>query len=133
MAQMVIKNVGVLSVAKVQGLVMAGIGLIFGIIYGLIFILFGAAMMAANGSGRGGVIGAGGSVIAGIIFMIAIPIFYGILGFVIGAITGLVYNVASKYVGGIELEMEPTPNSYDQSSTYNAPYNEPPPSSSPFQ
>jgi len=132
MAQMVIKNVGVLSVAKVQGLVMAGIGLIFGIIYGLIFILFGAAMMAANGSGRGGVIGAGGSVLAGLIFMVVIPIFYGILGFVIGAITGLVYNVASKYVGGIELEMEPAPNSYDQPSTYNAPYNEPP-TSSPFQ
>lgn len=132
MAQMVIKNVGVLSVAKVQGLVMAGIGLIFGSIYGLIFILFGAAMMAANGSGRGGVIGAGGSVLAGLIFMVVIPIFYGILGFVIGAITGLVYNIASKYVGGIELEIEPAPNSYDSPSTYDVPYNAPP-TSSPFQ
>jgi len=132
MAQMVIKNVGVLSVAKVQGLIMACIGLIFGIIYGLVFLLFGAAMMAAGSGGRSGVIGAGGSVVAGLIFMIVIPIFYGILGFVIGAITGLVYNIASKYVGGIELEIEPASNSYDSPSTYDAPSNAPP-NSSPFQ
>lgn len=129
MAKMVIKSVGVLSVAKVQGLIMAAIGLVFGIIYGLIFILFGAAMMAARGRG-GGVIGAGGSVVAGLVFMIAIPIFYGILGFVIGAITGLAYNVASKYVGGLELEMESAQDSYGQATAYDAPYNAPPSSSS---
>jgi hypothetical protein len=101
MATMTIKRVGVLSLAKIFGIVMAGIGLIFGVIYGLIMMTIGAAMM----SGRGGP-GAGFGIVGGLFMMILIPAFYGILGFVLGALYGFIYNIASGFVGGVELEME---------------------------
>ena len=100
MAQMTITRVGVLSVAKMEACICAVIGLIIGVIYGLIFMVFGAAMMSSS-SGAGG-----GSIIAGLFMMIGIPIFYAILGFIGGAIVGLVYNAAAGIAGGIELELE---------------------------
>lgn len=53
MAKMQIKRVGVLSVAKISGIVGAALGLFVGLIYGLIFFMFGAAMMAAGPRGSG--------------------------------------------------------------------------------
>ncbi len=130
MAQMVIKRVGVLSIAKIYSLVMAVLGLIFGLIYGIIFILFGAAMMARSGGvesgGGAGVVGAGGTVLLGLLFMIGIPLFYGVLGFIIGPLGGFIYNAASKYIGGIELEIESASASHDSPPSYGAPYNAPP-------
>ena len=35
------------------------------------------------------------------------PIFYAAMGFVMGAITALVYNLAAKWMGGIEIQLEP--------------------------
>ena len=46
MAEMTIRRFGVISVAKMYGLLMFIFGLIFGVIYGLFFIVFGAAMSA---------------------------------------------------------------------------------------
>jgi hypothetical protein len=41
-----------------------------------------------------------------LVMMIVIPIFYGILGFIGGLISGLIYNAAAGFMGGIELEIE---------------------------
>ena len=110
MAKMQVKRVGVFSYAKITAVTMAAFGLIFGVIYGLIFMVVGGAMMA--GGGRGST-GAGASSLAiGLIMMIAIPIFYGFLGFVAGALGGVIYNVASGFVGGIELELENMGDTY---------------------
>lgn len=100
MAYMTIKSVGAFSIAKIQSAVMAVFGLFIGVIYGLIFMVFGIGMMSQSSAG-----GAGG-VIAGIIIMIAVPIFYGIIGFVAGLISGLLYNLFAGFVGGIEIELE---------------------------
>ena len=105
MAKMQIKRVGVFSVAKIMGIVMAAFGLLIGVIYGLMIMTVGAAMMMAASSRSGGP-GAGIGIVGGLIAMIAIPIFYGIIGFIIGLIYGVAYNVASGVVGGIELELE---------------------------
>jgi hypothetical protein len=105
MAEMTIRRFSVFSVAKMQGLLAFVIGLLIGVIYGLFFMLFGAAMSALAPRGdqaMGGV----GSVVVGIIIMIAVPVFYGILGFVGGAIGALVYNLAAGVVGGIRFELE---------------------------
>lgn len=100
MAQMIIKRVGILSVAKIQAAIMAVFGLIIGVIYGLFFMMFGAIMMSqSGGSGMGGVL-------AGLLLMVGIPIMYGLIGFVAGAIGALIYNVAAGFAGGIELELE---------------------------
>jgi hypothetical protein len=99
---MTIKSVGVFSVAKIQAAIMAVFGLIIGVIYGLFFMVFGAALLSQSGGGPG----AGGAVLIGILMMIGIPIMYGAIGFVAGAIGALIYNVAAGFAGGIELEVE---------------------------
>ncbi|HIF14758.1 MAG TPA: hypothetical protein EYQ86_05325 [Bacteroidetes bacterium] len=39
-------------------------------------------------------------------FLIIIPFIYGILGFIMSAIGCLIYNLISKWTGGIEIEVE---------------------------
>jgi hypothetical protein len=100
-----IKKLGVLSVAKMQGVMGLVIGLIIGVIYGLIIIaysLLGASILKGNSSLAVG----GGGVVVGIIAMIAIPIIYGIIGFIGGALGALLYNLFAGMVGGVEIEVE---------------------------
>ena len=106
MAEMTIRRVGVFSLAKIQGLLMLVIGLIIGVIYGLIFMIFGAALTSVMPKDESQAIGAGGSVLIGVIMMIAIPITYGLLGFIGGAIGGLIYNALAAIVGGIKIDLE---------------------------
>lgn len=106
MAEMTIRRVGVLSVAKLQGLLMMIMGLIIGVIYGLIFIIFGAAMSSFAPKAEGAALGGVGSVVIGLVIMIGVPIMYGCMGFVGGAIVGLIYNAAAGFVGGIKIDLE---------------------------
>jgi hypothetical protein len=103
MAKMVIKRLGVFSVAKIYSIVMAGIGLIVGIPLGLIMIIFGAAIMAG---GRDTAAGGGIGIGMGIFYMVGLPILYGVIGFIFGAIGALIYNVAAGIIGGVEMELE---------------------------
>jgi hypothetical protein len=111
MAEMTIKRFGVISVAKIYGLLLFVVGLIIGVIYGLIFILFGAAMTAV-GPGREAAASGVSSVVIGIIMMIAIPLFYGVLGFISGAIGALIYNAVAGVIGGIKFELEGVQQEY---------------------
>jgi len=106
MATMMVKRIGVLSLAKVQGVVMAAIGLIIGLIYGLFFIIFGAVMMSSGAKGSGSA--AAGGLIGGLAMMIFIPVFYAVLGFALGALSAFIYNYAANAIGGLELELEST-------------------------
>lgn len=106
MAEMTIRRFSVLSIAKMQSLLMGVIGLIIGVLYGLIFIFLGAAATAIGARSDGPNIGGLPSIAIGLILMIAIPIFYAILGFIVGCIWALVYNVAAGVVGGIKFELE---------------------------
>jgi hypothetical protein len=109
MARMMVKRIGVLSAAKMYSLVGFGIGLIVGVIYGLIIMMFGAAMMMSStgtsNSGAGAGAGASGFII-GLLIMVGFPILYGVMCFIAGAIGALIYNVAARIAGGIELELE---------------------------
>lgn len=106
MAEMTIRRFSVFSVAKIQGFLGFVIGLIIGVIYGLFFMLFGAAMSSMAPRGDQAIGGGVGAIVIGVIIMIAVPIFYGVLGFCGGAIGGLVYNMAAGIVGGIKFELE---------------------------
>ena len=110
MAEMTIRRFGVISVAKMYGLLMFIFGVIIGIIYGLIIMLLGATMSAA--AGRNGAMGGVSSVVMGLGMMIGIPIFYGIIGFVMGAIGALVYNALSGIIGGVKFELEGVQHEY---------------------
>jgi hypothetical protein len=52
----------------------------------------------------------GGSPLIGLLFgagaVIALPIFYGVLGFICGAVAAWIYNLAAKGAGGIELDLQ---------------------------
>jgi len=111
MAEMTIRRFGVISVAKIYGLLTFLIGLIVGVIYGLVLILFGAAM-SAIAPGREATAGGISTVVIGIIMMIAFPIFYGLLGFISGAIGALIYNAVAGIIGGIKLELEGVQQEY---------------------
>jgi hypothetical protein len=104
MAKVQVKRVGVFSYAKITSVTMAAFGVILGVIYGLIFMAVGGAMMA--GGGRGAGTAGASSLVIGLIMMVAIPIFYAVIGFLAGLLGGVVYNVAARTVGGIELELE---------------------------
>jgi hypothetical protein len=96
----VVKSVGVLSVAKIMGLVYGCLGLIF-VPFFLIAVLAGAFADQDSSFRLAGVIG--------FVFAILMPIIYGGMGFVIGAIGALIYNLVAKWVGGVELEIEVRP------------------------
>jgi len=104
MAEMTIRRFGVLSVAKIYGLLMFIFGLIFGVLYGLLFIIFGAAISAMGN--RDATAGGVSSVVLGIAMMIGIPIMYGILGFIMGAIGALIYNALAGIIGGVKFDLE---------------------------
>ncbi len=98
-----IKKLGVLSVAKIYALMLFVMSLLISIPYGLFIMIFGAALM--GGGGRGG-FAAGGGIVAGLLVIIILPIIYGAIGFVAGAISALVYNIFAGMIGGIEIEVE---------------------------
>ncbi|HKG46051.1 MAG TPA: hypothetical protein VKB02_04960 [Pyrinomonadaceae bacterium] len=111
MAEMTIRRFGVISVAKIYALLLFVVGLIIGVIYGLIFILFGAAMTAI-GPGREAAAGGISTVVIGIVMMIGIPIVYGLLGFISGAIGALIYNAVAGIIGGVKFELEGVQQEY---------------------
>jgi hypothetical protein len=112
MAEMTIRRFGVISVAKMYGLLMFIFGLVFGVIYGLILIIFGAAMSGLAGGGSDALAGGVGTVAMGIGMMIGLPIFYGLLGFIMGAIGALIYNAVSGIIGGVKFELEGVQQEY---------------------
>jgi hypothetical protein len=94
----VIRRLGVLSLAKVLGLLYAVIGLIAGAILSLV------ALAASAIGGRTG-FGLLENVFFGAGAIVVLPILYGAIGVVGGLIVGFAYNVIAGAVGGIELEL----------------------------
>jgi len=87
-----IKSVGVLSSAK-----------IFGIIYGCIGLVMATVALASFAFRKNsGVLGG----IEGVAIAIMAPILYSLMGFAVGAITALIYNLAATWIGGIEIQLE---------------------------
>lgn len=68
----------------------------------LIFGVVGAAIVP--GQQKLGMLGI-------VILAVLSPVFYGVLGFVIGAIWAFLYNLAAQSIGGLELELHAVPAS----------------------
>jgi hypothetical protein len=92
----IVKRVGVMSVAKIMGLVYACMGLIFAPFF-LLFGLLGSLMGEEKTPFAG---------IFGVVFAILMPLVYGILGFIAGALGAALYNFFAKLVGGVEVELD---------------------------
>lgn len=94
---MIVKRVGVLSLGKIMAVLYAGIGVIAGVIIALISSMGGSAF-AHQGTGMGLGLGVGA--------IILFPIFYGVMGFIIGLISAWLYNLAAGFIGGVELDLQ---------------------------
>jgi hypothetical protein len=95
---MIVKSVGVVSVARMYGAICAAAGLLIGILFALASMV-GAGLAESSEVGfLGPMLGAGA--------VIALPIIYGIMGFIAGAIGAVLYNVFAGMVGGVRIEVE---------------------------
>jgi hypothetical protein len=93
----VLKSVGVMSLAKIMGLLYGCMGLIFA----PFFLLVGLAGSMAGQQRATPFAG-----VFGVAFAVMMPILYGAMGFIFGALFAFIYNLLAKWVGGIELEVE---------------------------
>jgi hypothetical protein len=98
---MVLKSVGVISCAKIAGTLYALLGVLIGGILALVSTLGLALGQRASGDGPAWL-----SAIFGVGSVVFFPIIYGIMGFVGGLITSVLYNVLAGFVGGIEVELQ---------------------------
>ncbi len=98
---MVIQRIGVLSLAKVLGALYGGLGLFFGAIVSLVSF-FGAAFSQAAAKEPGGQFIA---MFFGMGAIILLPLLYGAIGFISGALSALIYNLVAGVAGGLEIEV----------------------------
>jgi hypothetical protein len=96
---MVIRRVGPLSVAKISGVLYALMGLFIGGIFSLISVAGVAFAPQGSNAGFPGMLFGVGAIVA-------LPIFYGLLGFVMSLIAAGLYNLIAGWVGGIELDIQ---------------------------
>lgn len=94
-----IQRIGPLSLAKIQGVMFLVIGLIFGVLYGVIMGIAGVVTMAA-GEEEGAMF-----LILGAASLFGFPILYAVMGFLMGALMAWAYNLAARYIGGLEVEL----------------------------
>lgn len=87
MSKLKITKVNVLKVAFFMGT-------IYGILSAIIFLIVGVFGLAIQGE------------TVGLLLGILMPIIYAIVGFIGGLIMGAMYNLVSKWIGGIEVEVE---------------------------
>lgn len=90
------------------------LGKILGILYGFMslliipFILLGAigGALAESGGNVANTAVAGGIILAIAVFL---PVIYAIMGFLTGVIGAWLYNIVTKWVGGMEIEFADDP------------------------
>jgi hypothetical protein len=112
MAQtMTIRRIGILSLAKLQAVIVGVVGLILGIPFGCFLMIQGAiSYIRPVPTGGGAVLesgrGRGGLAIIGLLMVVMIPILFGLAGFVTGALVGLIYNLAAGMIGGLDIDVD---------------------------
>lgn len=93
-----VKRFGVYQTSKVAAIIL--------FLLTLVFVVPVAIVGSIVGSMFGGADFFPGFPIASVFLVVLLPVFYGIIGFVSTAISCAVYNLISKWTGGIELEFE---------------------------
>lgn len=97
-----LRSIGVLSCAKIFAVVHAVLGILIGFLF-LVLGIFGAALAPSQPKH---------GMVAIIVLAVLMPVFYGVLGFVMGAVWAFVYNLAAESIGGLELQLEAVPAAY---------------------
>ena len=97
---MVVRKIGVMSLAKMLGAIYGAVGLLFGGILSLVAVVGGAAAIQQEGGEAGPLLG----LLIGAGAILFMPLFYGLLGFLGGALAAVLYNIFAGITGGIELQ-----------------------------
>ena len=97
---MTLRGVGVWSAAKISCVLYAALGLIFGA-----FMTLVAVVGSVVGFGEQSFQGPGG-LLFGMGAAVVLPIFYGLIGLISGAIAAALYNLVAGWIGGLELDLE---------------------------
>ena len=92
-----VKRIAPGSAFKVGGITYAIMGLLFGILFALISMAGGANIPGA----QAGVF----RLFFGVGAIVFLPIFYGIIGGISGAIGAAIYNLVAGWVGGLEVDI----------------------------
>lgn len=95
---MIVKSVGVLSVAKIYAAIAASMGLLIGIGIALASLVGAGLAETSEATMFGPILGMGA--------VIALPIFYGCMGFIGGVIGAALYNIFAGMVGGVRLDIQ---------------------------
>ena len=99
---MILRRIGPMSAAKINGVLCAIIGLIIGFFWSIGAVLIGAFMSRFSENQDGGLF----AILFGAGAIIFLPIFYGVFGFVSGLICAWLYNLLAGWMGGIEVDFE---------------------------
>jgi hypothetical protein len=97
---MVIKRVNPMSVAKMSGILGVLLGLVIGAFVSLGMMLWSTAPAAVDAA-----VPRFAGMLFGVGAIVALPIFYGVFLFIVGLIQAALYNVAAKWVGGVEIDV----------------------------
>ena len=89
-----VKRVGVMSLAKIQALLVGGVMVVFGVF----FVLAGLLMLFIGDSPETAMFAIGIGILG--------PPLYMLLGFIIGGLQALIYNLVAAIVGGLEIDLE---------------------------
>ncbi len=95
-----LKKVDPLSAGKICGIMYTIMGVVIGLIYALYFA--GMGLLVTSMSGTEGTL----MIIIGVVCIVAVPIIYGIIGFLSGLIGAAIYNLLARKIGGIKLEIK---------------------------
>lgn len=91
-----------MSLAKISGLAYAAMGLLF-----LPLMMIGPLIATLAPSDVQPEAPTGLLLGMGLGFALFMPIIYGLMGFVVGLVGALIYNLIAGWVGGIECQFEP--------------------------
>lgn len=95
---MVVKRVGVASCGKIVGAIYGGLGLLVGLVFSLLAV-FGVPLFGPEDPGWA-------PLVLGVGAVVVLPLFYAVMGFVIGIVAAWIFNLASGWTGGLQLEVE---------------------------
>jgi hypothetical protein len=95
---MIVRRVGVWSIARMYGALLGAVGLFAGVVVAL-FSLVGMGLAGSSDapSMLGPILGVGAIVL--------LPLCYGLMGIVAGAVMAGLYNLFARMVGGVELDI----------------------------
>ena len=82
------------------------LGKMLAVLYGIMGLVFCPFLLlfstlAAHTGGRPGM-----GMMFGTGFALLLPVFYAVMGFIGGVVSGFLYNLIAKWIGGIEVEVE---------------------------